>query len=418
MAENKLQPARGTRDILPDEHILHSYVIDTAKEIAERYGYSSISTPMFEFTEVFKRTLGDVSDIVTKEMYTFEDRGGESITLRPEFTAGIARAFISGGLTQHLPLKLFSSGPIFRYERPQKGRFRQFHQINMEFLGIDAPQADSEMIAMGAHILSGLGILQHTELQINSLGDSETRAHYRQALVDYLQAYKKELSADSQVRLEKNPMRILDTKDENDRKIIRNAPVIGASYSSATKDFFATVTDGLDQLNITYRVNPHLVRGLDYYCHTAFEFVGQTDDLGTQNTVMAGGRYDGLIGMMGGPHTPAVGFAAGVERLAALVSHQPKVKRPVVIIPIGAECEKQATLLASELRHQGFSIVLDFNGNPAKRMKSGNKANARVAMFLGEDELRAGVVKLRDLDSREEQTVSASDLLDYLASYN
>lgn len=418
MAENKLQPARGTRDILPEEHILHSYVIDTAKDIAQRYGYSSISTPIFEFTEVFKRTLGDVSDIVTKEMYTFEDRGGESITLRPEFTAGIARAFISGGLAQHLPLKLFSSGPIFRYERPQKGRFRQFHQVNMEFLGVDSPQADSEIIAMGAHILSALGILQHTELQINSLGDTETRATYRQTLVDYLQSYKKDLSPDSQVRLEKNPMRILDTKDENDKKIIKNAPVIGGCYSSAAKDFFAEVTEGLDQLRIAYRVNPHLVRGLDYYCHTAFEFVGQTDDLGSQNTVMAGGRYDGLIGMMGGAHTPAVGFAAGVERLAALVSTAPKLPRPMAIIPIGAECEKQATLLASELRHQGIATVLDFSGNPAKRMKSANKANARVAIFLGEDELRAGVVKVRDLDSREEQTVSAADLLDYLAVLN
>jgi histidyl-tRNA synthetase len=414
MADNKLQPARGTRDILPQEYVLHSHVIDTAYRIAQRYGYQGMATPIFEFTEVFKRTLGDVSDIVSKEMYSFDDRGGENITLRPEFTAGISRAFISNGLTQHLPLKLFSAGPIFRYERPQKGRFRQFHQVNMEFIGIDSPRADAEIIAMGAHILSELGILQHTELQINSLGDAETRMAYRNALVEYLQAYKNELSADSQVRLEKNPMRILDSKDADDRKIIGNAPLIGEHYSSAAKEFFAAVTEGLDQFGVRYKITPHLVRGLDYYCHTAFEFVGQSTELGSQSTVMAGGRYDGLIGMMGGPHTPAVGFAAGVERLAALVSEIPAQPRPVAIIPIGEECERQAVLLASELRHQGIAVVLDCSGNPAKRMKSANKANARIALFLGDDEVKKGVVTWRDLDSRNEKQVSAAQLLDCL----
>ena len=414
MAENKLQPARGTRDILPEEHLLHQHVIETARNIAARYGYETMATPIFEFTEVFKRTLGDVSDIVTKEMYTFEDRGGESITLRPEFTAGIARAFISGGLAQHLPLKLFSSGPIFRYERPQKGRFRQFHQINMEFLGVATPQADSETIALGAHILEELGILQYTELQLNSLGDAETRNNYRVALVDYLQSYRQELSPDSQIRLDKNPMRILDSKDDNDKKIIKNAPLLGAHYTSAARDFFAEVTAGLDQLGIRYIINPHLVRGLDYYCHTAFEFVGKSDELGSQSTVMAGGRYDGLIGMMGGQPTAAIGFAAGVERLAALCQYKPQAVRPVAIIPIGEAAEKQAILLASQLRHQGIATQLDFSGNPAKRMKSANKAGASMVLFLGDDEISAGIVKLRNLDTREERAVKAAHLLDYL----
>lgn len=414
MTTHKLQPVRGTKDSWGDDQLKVMYVQETARAIASLYGYQTLSTPIFEFTEVFKRTLGDVSDIVTKEMYSFEDRGGESLTLRPEFTAGIARAFISEGMTQHLPLKFFSTGPLFRYERPQKGRYRQFHQINMECLGVASPKADSEVISMGAHILKALGILDQTILQLNSLGDVESRNAYRAALVTYLQDYREQLSEDSRVRLAKNPMRILDSKDENDRKIIAGAPLINGYFTAHASEFFAEVREGLDSVGIAYQVNPYLVRGLDYYCHTAFEFT--TLDARAQNTVMAGGRYDGLIGMMGGPETAAIGFAAGVERLCDLLTVMPVKKRPVSLIPLGEKAEVLATKLASELRHQGINIALDFTGNAAKRMKKANKLGAKAAIFLGEDELAKGVVKLRDLDSGEERDVKAEALMDALAA--
>lgn len=413
MTTNKLQPVRGTKDSWGEDQLKASYVQETARNIAALYGYQTLATPIFEFTEVFKRTLGDVSDIVTKEMYSFEDRGGESLTLRPEFTAGVARAFISGGMTQHLPLKFFSTGPLFRYERPQKGRYRQFHQINMECLGVASPKIDSEVISMGAHILQTLGILDQTILQLNSLGDIESRTAYRTALVDYLQDYREKLSDDSRIRLEKNPMRILDSKDVGDREIIAGAPVINGYFTAHAEDFFAEVKEGLDGLGIAYNVNPYLVRGLDYYCHTAFEFT--TLDTRAQNTVLAGGRYDGLIGMMGGPETPAIGFAAGVERLCDLLTTMPAKKRAVALIPLGEHAEKIAEKLASELRHQGIAIMLEFSGNAAKRMKKAHKLGAKAAIFLGEDELNKGVVKLRDLDSGEEREIRPEALVDSLA---
>ncbi len=412
MSTHKLQPVRGTRDIWGEDQRKASHVQHTAEHIAALYGYQPIATPIFEFTEVFKRTLGDVSDIVTKEMYCFEDRGGESLTLRPEFTAGIARAFISEGMTQHLPLKFFSTGPLFRYERPQKGRYRQFHQINMECLGIASPKADSEAISLGAHILECLGILDQTILQLNSLGDAESRTRYRAALVDYLQDYREKLSDDSRIRLEKNPMRILDSKDETDRIIIAGAPLIHDYFTSAAADFFADVKAGLDRLRVQYVTNPHLVRGLDYYCHTAFEFT--TRDSRAQNTVMAGGRYDGLIGMMGGPETPAIGFAAGVERLCDLMTTPPAATRPITLIPLGEHAEHRAEQLASQLRHHGVHVLLDFAGNAGKRMKRANKTGAKAAIFLGEDELAKGVVTLRDLDSGHEQELPQDALLEVL----
>ena len=276
---HKLQPVRGTKDILADDYRVFSHVQNTARHVSFLYGFKEISTPIFEFTEVFKKTLGEESDVVGKEMYMFEDRGGESITLRPEFTAGIARAFISGGLTNQLPLKLFSTGPLFRYERPQKGRQRQFHQINFEMLGVADPMADVEVISMGAHVLDALGVSDKIKLEINSLGDKDSREKYRDALVEYLNDYKNDLSDDSKIRLEKNPMRILDSKDEGDKKIVEDAPVIGDYYSNEAADFFAAVTEGLSGLGVEYGLNNRLVRGLDYYSHTAFEFT--TNQLGS-----------------------------------------------------------------------------------------------------------------------------------------
>ncbi len=411
----RLQPVRGTRDILADEAARHRRVVETAREVAQRYGYAEISTPIFEFTEVFKRTLGETSDVVTKEMYTFEDRGGESITLRPEGTAGIARALISGGLSQNLPLKYFYDGPMFRYERPQKGRYRQFHQIGVELLGPGEPRADVEVIALAAHILDELGLTGKTALELNSLGDSESRAKYSDVLVSYFRDHESALSPDSKVRLERNPLRILDSKDEGDRKIVAKAPAFEESFNQASTDFFAGVCTGLDALGVAYKVNRRLVRGLDYYCHTAFEFV--TNELGAQGTVIAGGRYDGLVEIMGGQPTPGTGWAGGIERLALLLDSTAAAARPVAIIPVGDAGEEPAARIANELRHAGYTVELGYRGNVNRRMKRANKLNARAAVFLGEDELARGAAKVRDLDSGEEVDVPLAGLTGALQKY-
>ncbi|MFZ5792715.1 MAG: histidine--tRNA ligase [Pseudomonadota bacterium] len=410
-----LQPVRGTHDLLPDEMRRHRRVVDTAREVAERYGYLEIETPIFEFSEVFQRTLGDTSDIVTKEMYSFTDRGGERLTLRPEGTAGVARAFISAGLAQHLPLKFFYQGPMFRYERPQKGRLRQFHQIGIELLGVAAPAGDIEVIAAGYAILVALGLADRILLEINSLGDAASRQAYRTALVRYFEAHRDRLSADSRERLERNPLRILDSKDEGDRRLIAEAPLFGDFLTAESRDFFAAVTGGLDELRIPYRINPRLVRGLDYYCHTAFEFV--TDALGAQGTVMAGGRYDGLIEAMGGPATPGVGWASGIERLAMMLGEAPPARRPIAVVPVGEAAERPALKLAENLRARGFVIELGYGGNLAKRLKRANRLNASVALLLGEDEIKRGVVTLRDLDSGSQEAVALDALKDRLARH-
>lgn len=411
----KLQPARGTKDLLPEDFRKNQHVIQTARNIGKTYGFEEMATPIFEFTEVFKRTLGDTSDVVSKEMYTFEDRGGESITLRPEFTAGIARSFISNGLSQNVPCKFFSTGPLFRYERPQKGRFRQFHQINFELLGAATPQADIEVISMGAHILETLGVSDSITLELNSLGDKETRDNYRTALVSYLEGFKDKLSEDSKKRLEVNPMRILDSKDEGDKAIVADAPSMADYYSEATQSFFDAVKNGLDRLGIAYTVNPKLVRGLDYYSHTAFEFT--TNALGSQNTVLAGGRYDALIGIMGGADTPSVGFAGGVERIAALLEQEIAAPRPVVLIPIGERAENECLLLAHALRKEGIIIEMGYNGNAGKRMKKANKMNAVACVVIGDDELDNNIAKVRDMDKGTENDVPTEGLIDMLAQY-
>jgi len=410
-----LQPVRGTHDILPVEMRRHRAVVDTARDVAERFGYGEIETPIFEFSEVFKRTLGDTSDIVTKEMYSFTDRGGEMLTLRPEGTAGVARAMISGGLTQHLPLKFFYHGPMFRYERPQKGRMRQFHQIGVELLGVAQPMGDVEVIVLGVQILRELGILQHTTLELNTLGDTESRQSYRKVLVAYFEGHRDRLSADSRERLTRNPLRILDSKDEGDRHLVAEAPLFGDHLNQASRDFFAEVTSGLDALGIAYHLNPRLVRGLDYYCHTAFEFT--TDQLGAQGTVLAGGRYDGLVAMMGGPETPGVGWAGGIERQALLLEHPPAARRPVAVVPVGAEAEATALKLATELRGAGFAVELGYGGNVGKRMKRANKLNARAAVLIGSDELARQAATLRDLDSGEQEEVPLAALRERLVRF-
>ena len=345
---SKLQPARGTSDLLPAAMAAHRLVIDTAQDAAGRYGFQQMATPIFEFTEVFARPLGDSSDVVTKETYNFTDRGGESFTLRPENTAGVVRAMISNGLTQSLPLKYFYAGPMFRYERPQKGRMRQFHQIGIEYLGPTEALADAEIIACGARVLADLGVLDKCTLHLNSLGDSESRTAYRAALVAFFAQHEAALSPDSQARLQTNPLRILDSKDANDRALLVDAPRLQDHLNETSRAHFAGVTAALDRAGINWQFDPLLVRGLDYYCHTAFEFI--TDALGAQGTVLGGGRYDGLSEMLGGPAVAGVGWAAGVERLAMLVGDVMPAAPEIAVVSAEAAADAAAFALAETLR--------------------------------------------------------------------
>ena len=391
------------------------HVTETGRTIAERYGYEEAATPIFEFSDVFARTLGETSDIVTKEMYNFEDKGGDLITLRPEGTAGIARAVISGGLSQHLPLKFFYSGPMFRYERPQKGRLRQFHQIGVELLGVAEPTGDIEAIALGAAILGELGVIGLTTLEINTLGNNESRNAYRDVLVAYFSDFRNELSADSCDRLDRNPLRILDSKDPGDRKIVADAPEFDGSLDAESRDFFAAVCAGLDALGIAWQRNSRLVRGLDYYCHTAFEFT--TDALGAQGAVLAGGRYDGLFEQMGGPSTPGVGWASGIERLSMLIGDGPAPVRPVAIVPMGDAAEAVGLRLTDALRRGGLHVDMGFRGKMKQRMKRANSVNARAAVIIGDDELAQQSATVRDLDSGEQELVPLADLRSHLEQF-
>ena len=411
---NILQPVRGTHDLLPAAMRQHRYISDTASLIASYYGYQEIATPIFEFADLFQRTLGAVSDIVSKEMYNFTDRGGDQITLRPENTAGVARAFLSAGLMQKTPCKFFYSGPMFRYERPQKGRLRQFHQIGIELIGVAHAQGDIEIIACAARLLEVLMILPRTVLQINTLGDIESRNAYRNALIAYFSAHKAGLSEDSRLRLQRNPLRILDSKDPGDRELVAQAPLFDSYLTEAAQAHFSAVTMGLSSLDIAWEHNPHLVRGLDYYSHTAFEFV--TKDLGAQGTVLAGGRYDGLISQMGGAETPGIGWAAGIERLAMLCSDCGSSICDVALIPVGdgAQVQEMALIWAEKLRRVGLCVDLGFSGNLAKRLKRANRLSARFAVLLGEDELAQQMATVRDLASGFQQEVAFDRLVEVL----
>lgn len=415
----KLQPVRGTHDLLPIDAAKHRAVSELARRIGGLAGYEEIVPPIFEFSEVFHRTLGESSDVVSKETYSFEDRGGESITLRPELTASIARAFISNGMQEQLPCKFFYAGPAFRYERPQKGRQRQFHQIGLECLGIQSYHADVEMIALGEEILRALGLGEHVRLELNSLGDEESRTAYRDALVAYLSQYKNDLSEDSQIRLEKNPLRILDSKDEGDKKIVADAPSLADHFTDEARRFFDSVQEGLACLGISATVNARLVRGLDYYSHTVWEFV--TDALGAQGTVLAGGRYDQLIRMMGGAPTPGIGWAAGVERLVALRDELGvEVSEPhgakVAVIPMGDEADAMAFRTLQQLRKAGIHAEVIVGGAMGKRMKKADKMRATHAVVIGEDEVKANVVTLRSMGDGEQAQLSIEDAVKTLCS--
>jgi len=408
----KVQCVRGTYDLYGAAKRKMKKVVNVGSMVVEKYGFEEIETPIFEFTEVFARNLGDTSDIVTKEMYCFEDKGGESLTLRPEGTAGVVRAFVSNGMQQNLPIKFYYTGPMFRYERPQKGRQRQFTQFGVELLGVETPQADVEIIAMAYEFLEKLGLNGQITVEINSLGDAQSRDAYREKLVAYLQANYDKLSEDSKKRLDKNPLRVLDSKEECDKAVVENAPLYADSLNEVSRKFFSDVLRGLDLLGIKYRVNNHLVRGLDYYSHTVFELT--TDKLGAQGTVLAGGRYNGLVGQMGGGDVAGIGWACGVERLSMLLEEDVSLPRPIAVIPVGEDANDAALEIAYKLRRAGFAVEHSYGGNMKKRMMKANKANARKAVIIGSDELVDKTATIKDLDSGEQNMVALENLIEEL----
>jgi histidyl-tRNA synthetase len=379
------QPVRGTQSMLGEDADRFHAVVAAFDEVRRLFGFKRVEVPVIEATEVFARSIGETTDVVSKEMYTFADKGGESITLRPEFTAGICRAYLSEGWQQFAPLKLATSGPAFRYERPQKGRFRQFHQLDAEVIGAAEAAADVELLAFGDQLLKALGISGVT-LELNTLGDPATRDAWRKALVEHFGARRGELSEDSVARLERNPLRILDSKDPRDKAVAADAPAIDDYLTSEAADFFAEVTAGLDAAGIAWERSPRLVRGLDYYRHTAFEFT--TDRLGAQGTVIAGGRYDGLIEALGGPHTPAVGWAAGIERLAMMID-APELDGPrLAVIPDRPEFEQQAIKIAADLRSSGVAVDAAYRGNAKRRAEVARKNGIRAFLYVrANDEL-------------------------------
>jgi histidyl-tRNA synthetase len=359
------KPIRGTQDLFGDSARRHHAVVEAFERVRRLYGFQQVQVPIFEATAVFARSIGETTDVVSKEMYSFEDRGGDSLTLRPEFTAGLCRAYLTEGWQQYAPLKLATHGPVFRYERPQKGRYRQFHQIDAEVIGAAEPAADVELLVLADQLLHELGVADGVTLQLNTLGDSETRDAWRQALVAHFEAHRGDLSEDSQVRLDKNPLRILDSKDPKDRGIADAAPGIDDHMSREAGAFFAAVTKGLDAAGVAWTRNARLVRGLDYYRHTAFEFV--TDRLGAQGTVLGGGRYDGLIETLGGPHTPAVGWAAGIERLGMLLEEPAQERANFAIVVEDDQFQTLGVAAARAARTAGFSCEVTDSGSPKKR---------------------------------------------------
>ena len=383
------QPVRGTQDMYGETEERFAHVVSTFERVRRLYGFKGLQLPVIEPTAVFARSLGEATDVVSKEMYTFKDRGGDSITLRPEFTAGIARAYLTNGWQQHAPMKVTAHGPLFRYERPQKGRYRQFHQIDAEIIGAAEPAADVELLVMADQLLHELGIKEGVTLELNTLGDAASRDAWRAALITYFNDHKDVLSEDSLSRLEKNPLRILDSKDPDDRGVAHAAPKIDEFLSSEAQDFFGAVTAGLDAAGVAWTRNAKLVRGLDYYRHTAFEFT--TDRLGAQGTVLGGGRYDGLIENLGGPATPAVGWAAGIERLAMLIGDVAEPVFDIVIVVEDDQLIGRGIAAVTDMRRAGFKAELVASGSPRKRFDKAVKFGANaIATIASQD----GAVKV------------------------
>ena len=417
---NTIQAIRGMNDLLPEQSPAWQQVEAVIRRVAASYGYSEIRMPVLESTQLFKRSIGEVTDIVEKEMYTFDDRNGESVTLRPEGTASCVRAGNQHGLLYNQIQRLWYMGPMFRYERPQKGRYRQFHQFGIETFGLESADADAEVILLSARLWREFGIADQVELQLNSLGSNEARANYRDALKAYLSDYASELDEDSKRRLESNPLRILDSKDENTQKILEGAPSLSEYWDAESKEHFEQLTARLEAAGISYTLNERLVRGLDYYTRTVFEWV--TTALGAQGTVCAGGRYDGLVEQLGGKATPAVGFAMGMERLVLLLQEQGKLTpRRVVdayLMPLGEEAELNAPRIAEQLRNELPELRLVSHcggGSMKKQMKKADKSGAQVALIIGADEIAQQQVTVKPLRTAEEQqTLGWQALIEYL----
>ena len=406
-----VQPVRGTQSLLHEDADRLATVVAAFDKVRRLYGFRRVEVPTIEQTAVFARTIGETTDVVSKEMYSFEDRGGESITLRPEFTAGICRAYLSEGWQQYAPLKLATSGSAFRYERPQKGRFREFHQLDAEIIGAAEPQADIELLAFADQLLKELGI-EGTILKLNTLGDPETRGAWRDALLEHFRGHVSALSEDSQARLERNPLRILDSKAHQDWPVVDSAPTIDEFLTSEAADFFGKVTGGLDAAGIAWERAPRLVRGLDYYRHTSFEFI--TDRLGAQGTVIGGGRYDGLIETLGGQHTPAVGWAAGIERLAMMIGAPAPEKPVAVIVPLGDRAEAAGQRLLADLRRAGLAADMAYRGNMKKRLGRANDAGAAYALIIGDVELDSGEIQMKALATGEQHSIAFDQVAEAL----
>jgi histidyl-tRNA synthetase len=420
----KIQAIRGMNDLLPSDSVAWQFVEAAVANILRRYGYQEIRFPILESTDLFKRSIGEVTDIVEKEMYTFDDRNGDSVTLRPEGTACCVRACEEHGLLYNQTQRLWYMGPMFRYERPQKGRYRQFHQIGVEAFGMSGPDIDAEILLLSARILGELGVAQFVTLQINSLGDSAARANYKEALVGYLEIHKDQLDADSQRRLTTNPLRILDSKEAGTQALLDGAPVLLDYLDEASQTHFEQLKSLLDAGGVRYHINPRLVRGLDYYGKTAFEWV--TDRLGSQSTVCAGGRYDNLVAQLGGKTTPAVGFGIGVERLVLLLQAVDAIPQglekiaDVYVVAVG-NVQKEAFQLAENLRNQLPNLrVINHcgGGNFKNQLKKADKSTAAIALILGEDEITKEVVVVKFLrEDQPQQIIPLSEITKFLKTY-
>lgn len=413
MSNHKLQPVRGTKDLFGEEIKIFNEIVKIAKNKSTAYGFEELQTPIFEFSDVFERNLGTASDIVSKEVYKFPDRGNNMLTLRPEFTASVVRSFICNGeFQQVLPRKFFSYGPLFRYERPQKGRQRQFHQVNFEVFGQESFYLDVEIILLAHSLLKDLGVIGEVKLEINSLGCAQTKINYEEKLKEYFSKYKDELSDDSKVRLEKNPLRILDSKATQDIKLLESVPAICDFYSNEAKSRFDSILNQLEKFDIAYQVNHKLVRGLDYYTSTVFEFI--TSHEGAQNTALAGGRYDSLVEKMSGKHVPAIGFAAGIERLMLIAQIKTQENRPIVVAYVSDEQKNAAFELVQKLRHNHLTTEFVFDANFKKQMKKASQLNARFVVILGENEVANAQAVVKDFDNAKEQIVKEDLLVHYL----
>jgi histidyl-tRNA synthetase len=420
VAKQKINTVRGVKDILPEEALRWTEVERKARDVFARYGYGEIRVPAFERTELFSRGIGDTTDIVTKEMYTFPDKGGDSITLRPEATASICRAYVQNSLyAQAGVAKLFCIGAMFRYERPQAGRYRQFHQIDAEAMGTDDPALDAEVILMLMEFLESVG-LTGLSLQLNNIGDAECRPAYSKALLKYLKKETAGMGEEIGERVEKNPLRFLDSKNPEHQEIIARAPTIDKFWNERCRDHLATLCGHLDRAGVRYEKNPALVRGLDYYCLTVFEVT--SENLGAQNAVCGGGRYDTLVEELGGPPTPAIGFAVGMERLLQLTEgvdggKNKRLTVEVFIVALGEGAEAESLTLATALRSRGIRTDRTFGGGSMKsQMKRADRSGARYVLVLGEDEIAKGVISLRDMTESKQEEISRGEVENYLAS--